>query len=215
MLNKKYIIFIAIIIVCIIGIYYLFIKEKDYIKYDSELSVLNKIENNTNKEESKNKDIKEKITIYITGAIKNQGVYELEEKSRIVDCIEKAGGLTEDADLKNINLAYVIEDGMKIYIPKNSDNNEVKDDTNLYVYKEKNNTINSDNINLETQNNKIDINTASQTELETLPGIGPSTAAKIINYRKENGKFNNIEDIKNINGIGDSKYEQIKNLIKI
>ena len=215
MLNKKYIIFIAIIIVCIIGIYYLFIKEKDYIKYDSELSVLNKIENNTNKEESKNKDIKEKITIYITGAIKNQGVYELEEKSRIVDCIEKAGGLTEDADLKNINLAYVIEDGMKIYIPKNSDNNEVKDDTNLYVYKEKNNTINSDNINLETQNNKIDINTASQTELETLPGIGPSTATKIINYRKENGKFNNIEDIKNINGIGDSKYEQIKNLIKI
>ena len=215
MLNKKYIIFIAIIIVCIIGIYYLFIKEKDYIKYDSELSVLNKIENITNKEESKNKDIKEKITIYITGAIKNQGVYELEEKSRIVDCIEKAGGLTEDADLKNINLAYVIEDGMKIYIPKNSDNNEVKDDTNLYVYKEKNNTINSDNINLETQNNKIDINTASQTELETLPGIGPSTATKIINYRKENGKFNNIEDIKNINGIGDSKYEQIKNLIKI
>ena len=213
MLNKKYIIFIAIIIVCIIGIYYLFIKEKDYIKYDSELSVLNKIENNTNKEESKNKDIKEKITIYITGAIKNQGVYELEEKSRIVDCIEKAGGLTEDADLKNINLAYVIEDGMKIYIPKNSDNNEVKDDTNLYVYKEKNNTINSDNINLETQNNKIDINTASQTELETLPGIGTSTALKIINYRKENGKFKNIEEIKNVSGIGDSKYSKIKDLI--
>ena len=60
---------------------------------------------------------------------------------------------------------------------------------------------------------KININTATQSELETLPGIGPSTATKIINYRKENGRFNSIEDIKKVKGIGDSKFSQIKDLI--
>ena len=71
---------------------------------------------------------KEKIIIYVAGAVKNEGIYELDENSRIADCIEKAGGLTEDAYIKDINLAYVLEDGMKVYIPKNSDKNERKDD---------------------------------------------------------------------------------------
>lgn len=66
---------------------------------------------------------------------------------------------------------------------------------------------------IKTNTNLININTATQTELETLTGIGPSTALKIINYREENGKFNTIEDIKNVPGIGDSKYEAIKNEI--
>ena len=65
------------------------------------------------------------------------------------------------------------------------------------------------------QNTKININTATQTELETLPGIGPSTALKIINYRKENGKFSNIEELKNVNGIGDSKFETLKKFITV
>ena len=64
-------------------------------------------------------------------------------------------------------------------------------------------------------NKKININKATESELESLPGIGPSTAQKIINYRNEKGKFNNIEDIKNVSGIGDSKYNNIKDLISI
>lgn len=218
-INKKTIIFITIIIIFIISIYYLFIKDKEYTESNTNFNILNQIEENTKEDEYKNKisetENKEKIKIYITGAVKNEGIYELDENSRIADSIEKAGGLTEDANINNINLAYVLEDGMKIYIPKNSDNNEVKDDTNIYVSKENGNTSTLKNTHSNTQNSKININTATQAELETLPGIGPSIATKIINYRKENGKFTNIEDIKKVNGIGDSKYLQIKDLIKI
>lgn len=217
-LNKTKTIIISIIIIFIIGIYYFSIKEKDYIESDTNFSISNKTENDTNKEESESKDTKEKIIIYIAGAIKNEGVYELDENSRIADCIEKAGGLTEDANLQDINLAYMLEDGMKIYIPKNSEsNNHDNTESNATTENDKREVTvkNIENKNSKTQNVKININTATQTELETLPGIGSSTALKIINYRKENGKFKSIEDIKNVNGIGDSKYNKIKDMIKI
>lgn len=217
-LNKTKIIIISIIIIFIIGIYYFSIREKDYIESDTNFSISNKTENDTNKEESESKDTKKKIIIYIAGAIKNEGVYELDENSRIADCIEKAGGLTEDANLQDINLAYMLEDGMKIYIPKNSEsNNHDNTESNATTENDKREVTvkNIENKNSKTQNVKININTATQTELETLPGIGSSTALKIINYRKENGKFKSIEDIKNVNGIGDSKYNKIKDMIKI
>lgn len=216
-LNKKTIIFIAIIIIFIIGIYYFFTRDKGYI--ESNLYMLNEIEKNTGEEESKDKisntEDTETIIIYIAGAVKNEGIYELDKNSRIADSIEKAGGLTEEADIKDINLAYLLEDGMKVYIPKNSDNNELKDETNTYIAKENENTNISKNTNSDIKNGKININTATQTELETLPGIGPSIATKIISYRKENGKFTNIEDIKKVSGIGDNRYLQIKDLIKV
>ena len=120
-----------------------------------------------------------------------------------------AGGLKEEADLKQINLAYVLEDGMKINIPsKNESRNEASNNTENYTTKENLNSSNN------AKTSKVNINSATQTELETLPGIGPSTALKIINYRKEKGKFNKIEDIKNVNGIGESKFNKIKEFIK-
>lgn len=214
-LNKKSIIFISIIIVCVIGTYYLFIKEKEYIGNDSNLIISNGIEKETKENDTKDIEEKNKIVVYIAGAIKNEGVYELEENSRITDIIEKAGGLTDDANINNINLAYILQDGVKVYIPKDNDKNEIKDETNIYVSKE-NGESNIDNgTSVETKNSKININTATQTELETLPGIGPSTATKIINYRKENGKFNSIEELKKVSGIGDSKYNKIKEMIRI
>ena len=214
-LNKKTII-ISIIIRFIIGICYLFIRDKNYLESSSDLNMLNSNEENE-KKENKIADTEdtEKIIIYITGAVKKEGIYELDKNSRIADSIEKAGGLTEEADIKNMNLAHLLEDGMKVYIPKNSDNNEVEDEGNMYISNENENTNISKNINSDTQKSKININTATQTELESLPGIGPSIATKIISYRKENGKFTNIEDIKKVSGIGDNKYEQIKGLIKI
>lgn len=214
-LNKKTIIFISIIIVCVIGTYYLFIKEKEYIGNDSNLIISNGIEKEAKENDTKDIEEKNKIVVYIAGAIKNEGVYELEENSRITDIIEKAGGLTDDANINNINLAYILQDGVKVYIPKDNDKNEIKDETNIYVSKE-NGESNIDNgTSVETKNSKININTATQTELETLPGIGPSTATKIINYRKENGKFNSIDELKKVSGIGDSKYNKIKEMIRI
>ena len=203
-INKKTIIFIIITAIVSICIYYFFITDKEYIENNNNLDIV------TEAEESK-KIENNKTVIYIIGAVKNEGIYELDENSRIADAIEKAGGLNEDANIQDINLAYIVEDGMKIYIPKKSEkSNEIQNNTNEYIVKENGNAKSSKN-----NNEKVNINTATQAELETLPGIGPSIAVKIINYRKENGKFAKIEDIKKVSGIGENKYSKIKELIKI
>ena len=189
-----------------------------------ENNIENEGKNNIIKEDKENEDNtdKDKICVYITGEIKNTGVYYLKKESRIIDVINMAGGATEKADLSKINLAYILEDGMKVNIPNKE---ELNDNSNFeFITKSHEDTI-QNNVNENSQNkdlisskketNKININNATQTELETLPGIGPSTALKIIEYRKENGKFNNIEDIKNVSGIGDNKYDAIKELITI
>ena len=204
-LNKKTIIYILIIICIAVG-YYLYTREEEYVE---NTNVLIPYEENVQSEEKVDKS--NRIVIYITGAIKREGIYELEENSRIADSIEAAGGLTEEANIEDINLAYVLEDGMKVHIPvKSEDINEIQDNTNQYIAKEK-----STSADLKNSTEKININTASQTELETLPGIGPSIALKIVSYRRENGKFTKIEDIKKVSGIGENKYSKIKDLIKV
>lgn len=143
------------------------------------------------------------IVVYICGAVKESKVITLKENSRITDAIEAVGGLESDADLTNINLAYMLEDGEKIYIPRKGET------TNENI--ESDSPISSTS----TKSTKININKATQAELETIPGVGPSTALKIINYRKENGKFKTIEEIKNVSGIGDAKFEKMKPYIII
>lgn len=186
------------------------------------------MENNENiKNKETNKTDKNKIVIYIIGEVKQEGVYELDENSRISDAIEKAGGTKENADLSQINLAYKIEDGMRIYIPKKGelvqDKEKIEDKTQEVVTGKSTDITNTTSVNtnlstnkkIKTDIEKINLNKATQTELETLPGIGPSTAEKIIAYRKENGNFKNIEDIMNVNGIGESKYNKIKDLVSV
>lgn len=148
--------------------------------------------------------IDEEIVVHITGEVVNEGIIRIKKDSRLVDVIEKAGGTTKEADLSKINLAYQVKDGQKIYIPNMNDKeNEIQE----YITGGAGN-----NIIIEEKENesKVNINTANQTELETLSGIGPSTALKIINYRNENGEFKKIEDIKDVPGIGESKFENIK-----
>ena len=132
----------------------------------------------------------------------------IKEGSRIVDAIEAAGGMTDEINLEMINLAYTLKDGQKIYVPKLSDKEEEK-----YINGEKASNIIIDNGAEENSgtNAKININTANITQLESISGIGESTANKIIQYREKNGKFKTIEEIKNVSGIGELKYEGIKN----
>ena len=164
-----------------------------------QISISNFIENETEDEKGNTK-----IKVYITGEVKNQGVIELEEGDRIADAIEKAGGQTEQASLKNVNLAYQLEDGQKIYIPNVNDNEtEIIDDGASGVVDDT------------TKQTVVNINKADETELQSLNGIGESLATSIVQYRKENGKFETIEDLKNVPGIGDSKFENIKEYIKV
>ena len=204
-LNKKQkiIVVVLIIIMCIVIGYYIISKTEKYDYSDIE-KISNIIEED---QEVDDNIIENKIVIHITGEVEEEGVIELEKVARISDAIEEAGGTTEEADLSNVNLAYSLSDGQKVKIPNINEKDE-----EIIVVEEKA----GDNIIIEgnkSKEEKININKAAQTEIETLPGIGPSTALKIITYRNEHGKFKNIEDIKNVSGIGDSKFENIKEYI--
>ena len=159
------------------------------------------------------KDDKNKeIIVHITGAVKKNVIVKLKDGARIYDAIEMAGGSTDDADLSKINLAYVLEDGQKVYIPKIGEINQENAEEEYITFEYGNNKNIIQDYN-KGGNEKVNINTANQTELETLPGIGTATAEKIIDYRNKNGKFSSIEDIQNVKGIGNAKYENIKESI--
>lgn len=208
--KKQKIIVIAIAGIVVIGIMY-FIYNKNQVKEDinieNEILVNNVITNESNT----NDDI---VIIHITGSVKNPGIVKLKEGSRIEDAIESAGGLTENADITKVNLAYVVEDGTKIKIPSASE--EDIGDEDIIDSKSGDNIIIEENaVPSNNSPQTININKATEKEFETLPGIGPSLASKIIEYRNQNGKFESSEDIKNVNGIGDNKYEKIKDLITV
>ena len=221
-INKKIVVYIIIISVIALIIYEVAIKRENLIENITDINTIETSEENETKEQEK-VDITKKIMVYITGEVKNPGIYELEENSRIKDVIEKAGGLKETADITDINLATILQDEDKITIPSKEENKQEKQNTEKIqsnkqsktTEKSQNTTSISTNTTGKNQNTKVNINTATQTELETLPGIGPSTASKIVSYRKENGKFKSIEEIKKVNGIGESKYKKIKELIKV
>lgn len=213
-LNKKQKIILSIlasIIIISIG-YYVYSKDEKYeeLEIDENIQISNENNNtNINNEQLENQEEenKETIVVHVSGAVNKEGIVELEENSRIADAIEKSGGLKDDANMNEVNLAYKLEDGMKIYIPGNKDQ-EAQERGNI-------SSVVESNVTNKKANSKVNINTAPQEELDSLPGIGPSTALKIINYRKEHGKFSKIEELKNVSGIGDSKFNQLKDLITV
>ena len=215
--KQKIIFFIILSIMIIFIIYYIYLtvyKNESVFSITANNTIVedeliqNSLSNNNNLENDYSDN---SIIIYICGAVKESKVVQLKENSRISDAIEAVGGLNKDADLTNINLAYILEDGEKIYIPKKGEQVQTEITSTSSDFQ---NSISSSSSS-SSKNNKININRATQTELETIPGVGPSTALKIINYREKNGKFASIEDIKNISGIGDAKYEKMKDFISV
>lgn len=190
------------------------IKDNSYIVSQSEIndkeSISNNISDEKDNQEKENIKIentnKKTITVFISGEVKKPGVVTIDAEKRLSDAVDELGGTTENADLNKINLATKLKDESHYIIPKIGDNLENYNNETL----ENDIANNSDN-----KNNLININTASIQELDTLPGVGEATANKIVNYREEKGKFNSIEEIKNVNGIGDKKYEELKTLISI
>jgi competence protein ComEA len=154
------------------------------------------------------------ISIYICGEVRNPGIYEAPKGVMLNEIIEDAGGLTERASVNNINLVYQIESNMSIYIPseeeisKGFSGGDVIRQDGVYVWGGSSGGSDSGSTVIQT----VNINTATLDELKSLPGIGEVTAQAIIDYRK-NTPFQSIEDIKNVTGIGDSKYNRIKDYI--
>ena len=213
-INKKQKIVLFIIIIITLGIAYYTYTIKINDQFNIEEQNL-EVEENKIEESNKIEEETTKIVVHVSGAVRNEGIVELKEKSRIADAIEMVGGVTEDAYMKDVNLATILEDGMKIYIPTKEEVEKQRENTNDSVSKDTNLDIYNNGSNTRKKNNKVNINTATKEELDTLTGIGESTANKIISYREEKGNFKSIEEIKEVSGIGDSKYEQIKNLIEI
>lgn len=185
-----------------------------YIVSESETNNKELIEDNIveNSNEKENMDTKinvdeatNTITVFVSGEINNPGVVTIESQKRLSDAVEILGGITENADLNKINLAMKLEDEYHYIIPKIGENLELNSD-DTYIGSE---------IIEDEKSNLVNINKATIQELDVLPGIGEATANKIINYREENGEFKSIDEIKNVNGIGDKKYEELKNLISV
>lgn len=239
----KYYLFFVTVILLIIGsvIIRMKLRESNEILYD-EIDLVREEENiDEEKEEDKIvEEVIDKVFVDIKGAVNGPGVYEIENDKRIIDVIKMAGGLRDDADTSLINLAKKIEDSMVVIIYTEEEVKNAKEENKIVKIVE--NTCicpsiendaclnNDDNIkeNKDTNNikeddskidsnieDKININTASLLDLETLPGIGTSKAKAIIDYRDTNGSFNSVEDIKNVTGIGESLYEKIKDYITV
>lgn len=146
----------------------------------------------------------EYIMVHISGQVFNPGLIELKNGSRVIDAVNSAGGLKEEADLDRINLAKKLVDEQKIYIPKIGEE--------IDIVEEEDGSSGSTQENSGDSSNKVNINTGTKEELMSLPGIGEVLAERIIEYRESNS-FKSIEDIKNVSGIGDKKFESIEDMI--
>jgi len=146
---------------------------------------------------------------HICGEVYNPGVYTLPSGSRVQDFLDSAGGPLEDGDMNKINLARIVEDGEQIRVP--SVNEVVSVDSTPGPAGSTGNTSPGS----QGSDGKININTAAIGDLDNLPGIGPVIAQRIVEYRQEKGNFKKIEDIKNVKGIGEKIFENIKDLIVI
>jgi competence protein ComEA len=138
----------------------------------------------------------------IKGAVNQPGVYEVKEDDRVIDVIELAGGLAADADAQSLNFAMRVTDEMVIYVPRKG---EISGEGTAVVQTR----------DPAGDNKTVNLNKASSEELQTLPGIGPSKAEAIIEYRETEGPYKTIEDLKSISGIGDKTFEKLKELISV
>ena len=219
-IKRYYKILLPVFVLILVGIISFFI-------YDTkeEVVIAQTVTKKEKTNEKKTDEVKNTVFVDVKGAVNAPGVYEIDSGKRIIDAINLAGGLSDKADTINLNLSKKVEDEMYIVIYTK---------TELYEYKKKNSDVSTTTcaslectcpdkkndacINTKketTVTGKISINAATKEELMTLTGIGESKANAIITYRLENGKYNNIEDIKNVSGIGESLYEQIKNNITL
>ena len=224
--RKQILIAISIVTIIIIltgiGVYKYQTRPKkktiDTIKTTKELKEKDTQQENTKVEEKE-------YMVDIKGEVITPGIYKLKNSSRVIDVIEKAGGLTQEADTSVINLSKKITDEMVIIIySKQEVKNWIKTKNQEDYLQEKckvseegkveNDACIEDNKKEKVTSEKVNINTAPKEELMTLSGIGETKAEAIIAYRKEN-TFKVIEDLKNVSGIGNETYEEIKNYITV
>ncbi len=145
--------------------------------------------------EEEGREEKSRITVHVAGAVANPGVVLLDSGARVLEAIQKAGGPLPEADLDALNLAQTVQDGQKIYVPRRGDPAAGGFSPG--------------------GGHRVNINTAGLRELEELPGIGPTLAQRIIDYREKKGGFRNVEELKKVPGIGEKKFDELRDLVEI
>lgn len=214
--NKKTFVFAAIVIgLCAIAGVKIFESEgnaryeiaqsEDIQKESSDSKESSSINQNGNSQSTNSTE----VTVYISGAVKTEGVVTMSSEDRLSDAIKVMGGIVEGADMNAINLAEKLVDGKHYVIPKQGE--QIPVDVNAGG--STSGAAKTAGENAQGQGGLVNINTATLEQLDTLPGVGEATANKIITYREENGGFKSIEDLKNVKGIGDKKFEDMKSSI--
>lgn len=203
--HKLYIIIAAII--ALAAIYY-FLEESKSVVSNVENFVPPEVKDENDHQKTQNQTEEAAIFIVdVKGQVKMPGVYSSNQGERVIDVIQRAGGLTENADESKVNFAEHVQDAMVIYIPAKGEEGITvpAGTTGTFPHTGGGSTIQA----------KINLNKADINELQNLPGIGPSKATAIIEYRETNGSFKSVEDLKNISGIGDKTFEKLKDLITV
>ena len=193
---------VIILLILVFSISGMLFREQRYELEESESYT--EIEKNT---EGENIEVSSEVIVYISGAVKNPGVITMTSEDRLSDAIKMVGGTTGKADLNAINLAEKLIDGKQYIVPVKGENISVSSGGNRRGMEMGGGTSENGSI--------LNINTATVEQLDALPGVGEATANKIISYREENGSFKSIEDLKNVKGIGDKKFEDLKDLITV
>ncbi|MGI8792001.1 MAG: helix-hairpin-helix domain-containing protein [Acidimicrobiales bacterium] len=139
----------------------------------------------------------EPILAHAAGAVHRPGLYRLPAGSRVADLLEAAGGPVTDGDVDRLNLAARVNDGDRVYVPRVGE------------------LMSADEAEPGAPTGKLDLNAATQSQLEDLPGVGPATASAILDERRRRGRFKSVEDLLEVRGIGPAKYEQLRELVRV
>lgn len=198
---KRYFKIILFVVVIIVGLVYFNVNQsfKGEVVSEGAVEKLAELDETEDEKIVEDESAEEDIIIDIKGEINSPGVYEMQLGDRMIDIVDRAGGLTDEASETAINLAEKLQDEMAIVIPKEGDELLETDELNS-------NASNG----LSSELDKLNLNHATQAELETLNGIGPSKAEAIISHREENGLFQSVEDVLEVSGIGEKTLESFK-----
>lgn len=192
--RRKIIFIVVLAIVIVVGSFYSFWQKNSVSDQVTTGDVMAK---GSKANEEKNNE----ILVYVSGAVNKPGVFKLGHNARIIDLVNLAGGLTSEADVAKTNMAQVLKDGMHIHVVAKV-------------------VVSQGGGNLPTNTGKgsggiVNINTADKSALDTLPGVGPALAERILEYRQTNGYFTEIEGLRKVPGVGASKFEKMKDKITI
>lgn len=193
---------IVILITLLVGIYLMVNKEAqvDTIMWEeTSLTTMAEVATDATKERAETM-----IYVDIKGAVKVPGIYQLKNQQRIWDALALAGGVSEEADTTQVNYAQKVKDQMIIYVPKKGE-----------PVPQSLETLQESAPAQQNQEEKINLNTATEAELQTISGIGAKKAQEIIRFRDEQGPFKTVEELKNVPGIGEKTVERLKDMLTV